>query len=567
MSAVLTVEGLDVRFGSRRGEITVLHGVGFELHRGRTTCVVGESGSGKSVTARSILNMTPPPLRICAGQVLFRPLGGPEVDLAATDPKGRAIRDVRGGRIAMIFQEPMSALSPVHTIGNQIVEAIRLHRSVGRREARDIAAQALERVELPEPRRMLDRYAFELSGGMRQRAMIAMALSCEPDILIADEPTTALDVTTQAEILDLIRGLQDSSGMAVMFITHDMGVVAEIAQDVVVMRHGKVVERAGVRDIFAAPKHAYTRQLLDAVRALDGPASARAVLPPPGAPLLEVRGATKRFERRTGLLGRGRAVTRAVDGVSLEVRAGEALGIVGESGSGKTTLGRMVASVYPTDAGTITFDGRPHADLDRAGLARLRREVRVIFQDPFSSLNPRMTVGRIVAEPLIANGLRPEGGVRAAVAGLLERVGLEAAMAERYPHAFSGGQRQRIVIARALALRPRLIVADEPTSALDVSIRTQVLDLLIELRREMGLSFLFISHDMAVIRYFCDRIAVMHRGRIVETGPTEDVIARPSDPYTRALLSAVPVPDPARRGLAARHRFEPERKILEGTGA
>ncbi|KUF11543.1 ABC transporter ATP-binding protein [Pseudoponticoccus marisrubri] len=556
---ILTVDRLNVGFASRQGVMDVLHGVSFELHRGRTTCIVGESGSGKSVTARTILNMVPRPGIINGGRILFDPEGtGRPTVLTDLDPRGREIRAIRGGRIGMIFQEPMSSLSPVHTIGNQIVEAVRLHRDCSKAEAREIARDMLEQVEIPQPEKALDKYAFEYSGGMRQRAMIAMALSCHPDVLIADEPTTALDVTTQAEILDLMRKLQDELHMAIMFITHDMGVVAEIADQVVVMEKGHVVEQGGVEQIFTAPRHRYTRKLLGAVKRLEEPATEKRRPAKAAGPVLKVQDLALHFEKREGFLQRVTDTVRAVDGVSFTLHEGEALGIVGESGSGKTTVGRCIARVYDPQGGVMDYRGQDLMAAEGARLRESRREVRMIFQDPFASLNPRMTVKQLIAEPLIVNGLASGQALEDRVAKLLTDVGLDPGMMERYPHAFSGGQRQRIVVARAIALDPKVVIADEPTSALDVSIRTQVLDLLLKLQADLGLSFIFISHDMAVIRYFCDRVAVMFRGRIVEIGETEQIITDPQHPYTRALLSSVPIADPTLRGTRTRHRYHPE---------
>jgi peptide/nickel transport system ATP-binding protein len=452
----------------------------------------------------------------------------------------------------------MSSLSPVHTIGNQIIEAIRLHRDVDKATARSMARDVLDQVEIPNPEKALDKYAFEYSGGMRQRAMIAMALSCRPDVLIADEPTTALDVTTQAEILDLMKTLQTDLGMAIMFITHDMGVVAEIADDVVVMEKGHVVETGGIDQIFNRPDHPYTKRLLGAVKRLEEPAAAKVRPSADAAKILKVDGLELRFEKREGFFQRVSSVTKAVDGVSFQLRQGEALGIVGESGSGKTTVGRCIARVYDPNAGQIDYRGEDLASLPQAGLGQARKQIRMIFQDPFAALNPRMTVKQIIAEPLVVNKIASGSELDDRVAGLLRDVGLDPDMMERYPHAFSGGQRQRIVVARAIALEPKLVIADEPTSALDVSIRTQVLDLLLRLQAERGLSFIFISHDMAVIRYFCDRVAVMYRGKIVEIGETEEIIQNPQHPYTKALLSSVPIPDPALRGTRQRHRYVPE---------
>jgi peptide/nickel transport system ATP-binding protein len=569
---VLEVENLVTEFPTRHGPFRAVDDVSFALAAGKTLCVVGESGSGKSVTARSILQIVDTPGRVVSGRILLhrhrtaRGTGQEEtIDLARMEPRSRAMRAIRGRDIAMIFQEPMSSLSPVHTIGNQIVEAIRLHEAVGKKEARVRAIELLRRVEIPRPETAIDRYTFEYSGGMRQRAMIAMALACNPSVLIADEPTTALDVTTQAEILDLIKTLQTDFGMAVMFITHDMGVVAEIADEIVVMRHGKLVERGGVFDIFERPQHDYTKMLLDAVTALDRPSPRRLAMRERaaiGGPVLEIDGLSKEFHTRSGLLGRKHETVRAVADADLVLRRGENLGIVGESGSGKTTLGRCLVRVLDPTGGAIRYfgdGGSEPRDLAAAGegaMRLIRREIRMVFQDPFASLNPRMNVAQIIGEPLLVNKIASGRKLRDRVAQLLDLVGLPASAMERYPHAFSGGQRQRIGIARAIALDPKIIVADEPTSALDVSLRTQVLDLLLDLQERLGLSFIFISHDIAVIRYFCDRVAVMFRGRIVEQGETEQVCTDPQHAYTKALLSAVPHVDPRRRRMHERHRYQ-----------
>ena len=481
---------------------------------------------------------------------------GSSVDLAKLPSRGKEIRAVRGAEIAMIFQEPMSSLSPVHTVGNQIIEVLQLHIKMSKAEARARCIELLTQVEIPNPDKAVDRYTFEFSGGMRQRVMIAMALACNPSLLIADEPTTALDVTTQAEILDLIKRLQQSHGMAVMFITHDMGVVAEIADQVIVMRNGKVVETGPVDQIFHAAQHEYTKMLIGSVLKLGRKADIRVQRTAPTQkqePILEVRDLAMHF-------GSAKSSTKAVDGVSLTLMPGESLGIVGESGSGKTTMGRCLLRVYDPTAGAINYrqpDGTV-IDLVTANkhtLKQCRREMRMIFQDPVGSLNPRMTVAQIVGEPLLVNGLASGKDLDDRVADLLQSVGLEPAWRERYPHAFSGGQRQRIGIARAIALNPRIIVADEATAALDVSLRSQMLDLLLNLQDKLGLSFIFISHDIAVIRYFCDRVAVMYRGKVVETGPTDQVCDAPTHPYTQALLSAIPQPDPRARGMHKRFRY------------
>jgi peptide/nickel transport system ATP-binding protein len=553
---VLEVRDLVTYFATRTGTVKAVDGVSFSLARGRTLCVVGESGSGKSVSARSILQIVDAPGRIVSGSMVLRRRDGTSVDLAKLHPRGAEIRAVRGAEIAMIFQEPMSSLSPVHTVGDQIMEVLILHLGMAKKAARGRAIELLTQVEIPNPERAVDRYTFEFSGGMRQRVMIAMALACNPSILIADEPTTALDVTTQAEILDLIRRLQREYGMAVLFITHDMGVVAEIADDVLVMCKGKAMESGPVERIFHAPQDPYTQMLIGSVLKLEGKAEIRLKRPPlPEAapPVIEVGGLSMHF-------GDGKNLVKAVDGVSLALRPGETLGIVGESGSGKTTMGRCLLRVYEPTAGKIAYrqaDGSV-VDLIQAtpdALKRLRREIRMIFQDPFGSLNPRMTVAQIVGEPLLVAGLAQGTELDDRVAVLLKQVGLDPAWRERYPHAFSGGQRQRIGIARAIALRPRVIVADEATSALDVSIRSQILDLMMNLQDELGLSYVFISHDIGVIRYMCDRVAVMYRGRVVETGEAEQVCDAPVHGYTKALLSAIPRPDPRARRIHARFRY------------
>ncbi|MFO1061960.1 MAG: ABC transporter ATP-binding protein [Dongiaceae bacterium] len=573
---VLEVQNLGTWFDSGQQTVKAVDDVSLTLRRGRTLCVVGESGSGKSVTARSILKIVPTPGRIVAGRILLHGsalpwAGGAPIDITALPPKSRRIRDIRGREIAMIFQEPMSSLSPVHTIGSQIVEAIRLHRRVSKAEARARAIEVLGQVKIPRPAQSIDAYPFEFSGGMRQRAMTAMALACEPKLLIADEPTTALDVTTQAEILDLIKELQARYGMAVMFITHDMGVVAEIADEVAVMRLGRVVEQGPVDAIFHDPQHPYTKLLLGSVLKLESrarrPAAAAATAPATAAAtadaVLEVADLDMTFAGRRRRFGRGGSeAVKALDGVGFTLRRGETLGIVGESGSGKTTLGRCVLRILDPTAGRILFRDRAGRSADLAALPRRAvkpfwREIRMIFQDPFSSLNPRMTVLQIVAEPMRNHGIDSGSALQDRVAELLRRVGLSPDMMRRYPHAFSGGQRQRIGIARAIALDPQLIVADEATSALDVSLRAQVLDLLLDLREQLSLSYLFVSHDISVVRYMCDRVAVMHRGRIVEIGETEAICTDPQHPYTRSLISAVPKPDPRLRGTIKRIRYEP----------
>jgi len=582
---LLEVKNLSTWFETGFGTIKAVEQASFSLKRGKTLCVVGESGSGKSVAARSILQIVPRPGRIISGEILLHGTDGPSarngvVDIARLDPRGREVRAIRGRDISMIFQEPMSSLSPVHSIGHQIVEVIRLHRHVSKAEARERAVEVLEQVRIPRPRQSLDSYPFEFSGGMRQRAMTAMALACEPKLLIADEPTTALDVTTQAEILELIKELQARYGMSVMFITHDMGVVAEIAEEVVVMQLGRVVERGPVDAIFHDPQHPYTKRLLASVlklerrahrlpaaaiaasaRAADGGGTAAAG----GSDvLLRVAGLKMLYPPRARLFRKStEAPVRALDDVSFDLFRGETLGIVGESGSGKTTLGRCVLRVLQPSGGSIRFQSRTSGEVDLAALPRRAvkpywREIRMVFQDPFASLNPRMTVFQIISEPLHNNAIARGRELEDRVEQLMVKVGLSPDMLRRYPHAFSGGQRQRIGIARAIALQPQLIVADEATSALDVSLRAQMLDLLLQLREDLGLSYLFISHDISVVRYMCDRVAVMHLGKVVELGETGQICDAPRHAYTQSLISAVPRPDPRLRGTLTRIRYRPD---------
>jgi peptide/nickel transport system ATP-binding protein len=550
---ILRVSDLSVDFPMHRSVLQAVKNVSFDLYRGETLCLVGESGSGKSVTARAILQLVAKPGIITSGAITLDTADG-AVDIVALGNSGSAIRRIRGRRIAMIFQEPMTSLSPVHTIGHQIIETILLHEKISKQEARKRAAALLDRVRIPDPEKALDRYSFEFSGGMRQRAMIAMALSCNPEILIADEPTTALDVTTQAEILSLIRELQRDRGMAVLFITHDMGVVAQIADRVMVMFRGEKVEEANVFDLFERPQQAYTRALLSSVLKLETPGP-RPVRPAAETPIAQINDLALHFPLNPGFMGRPTAYLKAIDGVSLTINEGETVGIVGESGSGKTTLGRTLLRVYTPTGGQVNYrrgDGTTVdiASLGKAGMKSLYGEVRMIFQDPHSSLNPRMTIYQIISEPLRTNTDMSEHQMMDRVQDLLARVGLPPDIGDRYPHAFSGGQRQRISIARAVAVRPRLIIADEPTSALDVSLRHQVLDLMRDLQNEYGLSYLFISHDISVIRYFCDRVAVMKNGKIVEVGDVVQICENPQQEYTRTLIGAVPRPNPRLRADA-----------------
>ena len=543
---ILQVKNLSVDFPIHKQTIKAVQDVSFDLYAGETLCVVGESGSGKSVTARAILQLIVNPGKIMQGELLFESLEG-AVDIAQLDKKGKQIRKIRGNEIAMIFQEPMTSLSPVHTIGHQLVEAILLHNDISKAEAKSQAAELLRRVKIPNPEQALNSYSFEFSGGMRQRAMIAMALSCKPKVLIADEPTTALDVTTQAEILDLIAELQKDEEMAVLFITHDMGVVAQIADRVMVMYRGQKIEDGLVQQVLEQPKEAYTKALLNSVLKLETPPM-HAKLDAKPKTVIDVKDLKLQFSSGGGLFKKPTLVVKAIDGVNLTINEGERLGIVGESGSGKTTLGRSLLGIYPPNEGVINYTRKTGEiiQIEKANKATLKSiygEMRMIFQDPHSSLNPRMTIFETIAEPLRANTDMSMTQMRDRVQFLLEKVGMPSEVANRYPHAFSGGQRQRICIARAIALNPRVIIADEPTSALDVSLRHQVLDLMLNLQKEFGIAYIFISHDISVVRYFCDRVAVMEKGKIVEIGDVAQICDAPQHPYTQKLISSVPRPD------------------------
>ena len=564
---VLSVSGLSVEFRTSERVVSAVRNVSFAVGRAETIAIVGESGSGKSVTALSIMRLVEHGGgTIVSGRLDFARRGGERIDLARAN--AATMRAIRGAEIAMIFQEPMTSLNPVYTVGEQIAESIRLHQRMGRAGARREALRMLEQVRIPEARQALSRYPHQLSGGMRQRVMIAMALSCRPALLIADEPTTALDVTIQAQILALIRLLQDELRMAVVFITHDMGVVAEVAERVLVMYGGEKVEEGSAESIFHSPRHAYTRALLSAVPRLgsmvgtDVPARfpllrsdgtqvpVLGVTPRPRdstLPLLRVRKLQTRFSIASGLFGRVRRRVHAVEQVSFDLHASETLALVGESGCGKSTTGRSLLRLVDIEGGSIEFGGRDIVRLPAEELRPLRREIQMVFQDPYASLDPRLTVGFSVAEPLYVHGAARGAEAEQRVARLLEHVGLSPDHAPRYPHEFSGGQRQRIAIARALALQPKIIVADEAVSALDVSIRAQIVNLLLDLQAEFGLSYLFISHDMAVVERVSHRVAVMYLGQIVEIGPRRAIFEDPRHPYTRRLLSAVPVADPARR--------------------
>ncbi len=567
---VLSVNGLTVDFHTDEGVSRAVDGISFAIPQNKTVALVGESGSGKTVVSQTIMGLLPASARVTSGEVVLTDPTGkiPPVNIAALDRKGPQMRHLRGNRVAIIFQEPMTSLSPLHTIGDQIGEAARLHRNCGAGEARELTREMLRLVHFPDPARALDNYPFELSGGLRQRAMIAMALICRPALLIADEPTTALDVTIQAEILKLIKEVQSELQMSVLMITHDFGVVANMADEVVVIYHGRIMEKGTASQLFSAPGHPYLKALLHAVPRfhMDKAERLEPIRPikvntsgirrtacaasdlPAGKPLIEIKGVSKDFTTRKGSLFSGKPRTvKALDDINLTVRKGECLGIVGESGSGKTTLAKAILRAIPVSDGSIIYHGGKTpanvAELCGAELLDYRRRAQFIFQDPFSSLNPRMTVNEILSEPLQIHKVGTPKEQAERVRELIQLVGLDPRYLRRYPHSFSGGQRQRIGIARALALGPEFILCDEPTSALDVSVQAQVLNLLQDLKADLGLTYLFVSHNLAVVDYIADRIAVMCRGRLVELGRTRDVISNPQHPYTRALLAAVPEPD------------------------
>ncbi|WP_375262143.1 ABC transporter ATP-binding protein [Palleronia sp.] len=534
---LLTVRDLKVQVATEAGAKTVLDGLSFDLVSGETLALAGESGSGKSMTALAIMGLLPKPMaRVAGGSIQ---LG--EVELTRLDENG--YRKIRSARVAMIFQEPMTSLNPLMTVERQLVEVLLEQGVCTRSEAPNRALKLLNDVRLTEPERRLKQYPHELSGGMRQRVMIAIALACDPEILIADEPTTALDVTVQAEILDLIRTLQTEHGTAVLMITHDMGVVAEMADRVIVLRQGRQEEAAPVRELFADPQTDYARTLLAAVPRL-GTAPARPAVGE-GKKILEVDDLCVRFDISGGILGRTIARVHAVEGVSFAIRERETLALVGESGCGKSTIGKALLGLVPWE-GSVRVDGVQTRGRSRAAMRPVLRDIQMVFQDPGASLDARMSVGEQVVEPMRVHGLAKGSELDDRAEWLFRRVGLSPDMLSRYPHEFSGGQRQRVCIARALSLSPKVIVADESVSALDVSVQAQVLELLRELQEEDGLSYLFISHDMAVIEQVADRVMVMRLGQVVEEGPRDAVLRDPQHPYTKRLLAAVPVPDPTR---------------------
>jgi peptide/nickel transport system ATP-binding protein len=571
---LLSIRDLRVYLDVDAGSVKAVDGVSFSVPEGGTVALVGESGSGKSVVAQTIMGILPRIAHIESGEILFRDPKLPDsvVDLSRLDPQGLQMQQIRGGRISIIFQEPMTALSPLHTIGDQVGETLALHRpGSGRAERRAAVIETLRLVGFPDPVKAERTYPFELSGGLRQRAMIATALICRPALLIADEPTTALDVTIQAQILQLIRDLQRELGMAVLLITHDLGVVANMAAEVVVMFRGRVMEAGRIEDIFRDPQHPYLQALMRAVPRFNMAPGERLTpirevlvtdehliatrenyAPASEGTLLQVRNLTKRFAVRKRAFTRKREEELvAVDDVSFSVATGECLGLVGESGCGKTTTARMILRSIAPDAGSIVFNdhGVPKDVLRLKGpeLFAYRRKVQFVFQDPFGSLNPRMTAYDIVSEPLVIHKIGDEDERFQRVKEMMALVGLDVRFLRRYPHSFSGGQRQRIGIARALALGPELLLLDEPVSALDVSVQAQVLNLLLDLRKALNLTYIFISHNLAVVNYLADRIAVMCAGRIVELAPAAELFRNPQHPYTKALLAAVPDPNLSRK--------------------
>lgn len=554
---VIQVENLTVAFRHDDQWREVVRNVSLTIDAGETLAIVGESGSGKSVTSMAIMRLLNMRHARVTGKVL---LNG--VDLLKLSEK--AMRDIRGNAVAMIFQEPMTSLNPSFTIGHQIAEALINHRSISKRAAREETIKLLEKVRIPNAAKRYDDYPHHFSGGMRQRVMIAMALALRPKLLIADEPTTALDVTIQGQILDLIKTLQEEEGTAVLFITHDMGVVAEVSDRTLVMYQGDVMETGSTADIFSAPSAEYTRTLiatvpqLGAMRGVAGPqkfalqGDVMHQLPDRPAsqqPLLSVKNLSTRFSIREGLFSRKTGAVHAVENISFDLMPGETLSLVGESGCGKSTTGRSLTRLVKADAGEVTFDGDDVLNLSSSELRQLRCAMQMIFQDPFASLNPRMSVLEALTEPFLQHQLGSKQAAQQKAAGLMERVGLSAMMMKRYPHEFSGGQRQRICIARALMLDPKMIIADESVSALDVTVKAQIINLLLDLQNSLGLSYLFISHDMAVIERISHRVAVMLLGEIVEIGPRAAIFENPQHDYTRKLLSSVPVPDPARRHI------------------
>jgi peptide/nickel transport system ATP-binding protein len=578
-SPLLEVKNLVTEFKTDGGIIKAVNDVSFTLHRGETIGIVGESGSGKSVTSLSAMRLIPnPPGRIASGQIIYHGRDNKPVDLVKLSEKD--MRGYRGNDIAMIFQEPMTSLNPVFTCGDQVMEAILLHQKVTKAQAKDITLKMFEKVRLPNPQRVIDAYPHQLSGGQKQRVMIAMAMSCNPSILIADEPTTALDVTVQKTILDLMYQLKQEINSSIMFITHDLGVIAEIADRVLVMYKGKIVEQGSVLEIFSDPKHPYTRSLLacrpplgrrlrklptvvDFMREKEdgtieelstsvaeainaqvvsiGETNERREKLATQKPILEVKGLKTWFPTKKDWLGKTLDYVKAVDDVSFNVYPGETLGLVGESGCGKTTLGRTLLRLVPPTAGEIIFEGKSLIDMSNSEMIEMRKHMQIIFQDPYSSLNPRITVGNAIMEPMSVHGIYSNDKERKEkVIDLLAKVNMKPEQFNRYPHEFSGGQRQRICIARALALNPKFIICDESVSALDVSVQAQVLNLLIQLREEFKFTYIFISHDLSVVKFMSDRMVVMNKGKIEEMGASDEIYNNPQRDYTKNLIAAIP---------------------------
>lgn len=556
MHSLLSIQDLTIHFITEGRSTEAVKNISLQVNRGEILAIVGESGSGKSVTSLSVLKLLPaPPAHYSSGKIMFSEDGNSHIDLLTAS--FRELQSIRGHKISMIFQEPMSSLNPVMSCGKQVMEALLVHKKMSTEAAREKTIEWFEKVKLPFPSEMFSRYPHQLSGGQKQRVMIAMAMCCEPSLLICDEPTTALDVTVQKTILELIKELQQEQNMGVIFITHDLGVVKEIADRVAIMYKGEIVEENKSSIIFSSPSHPYTKALI-ACRPSTHPkgeklpvvsdflsgkttSSIQPVTAPTTDVLIEVKDLVVKFPSQRNLFGTPSSYVTAVDHVSFHVMKGETLGLVGESGCGKTTLGRTLLHLIPPTSGNITFDNKDISFLSAAEKKQLRKEVQLIFQDPFSSLNPRLTIGDAIAEPMKVAGIEMGSENRKKkVKDLLERVNLLPAMANRYPHEFSGGQRQRIVIARALALDPGFLVCDESVSALDVSVQAQVLNLLNELKKDLGLTMLFISHDLSVVRYMSDRLMVMHQGKIIESGIAEQVYEHPVQEYTKTLIRAIP---------------------------
>jgi ABC-type dipeptide/oligopeptide/nickel transport system ATPase component len=537
--ALLSVNNLKVYFHTRNGVVKAVDDISYEVNPGETLGIVGESGSGKSVSCYSLLDLLPkPPAKIEGGTAQFD-----DQDLLTLSSK--KMRNIRGNRISMIFQDPMTCLNPYMKVSQQLMEPLLIHKGLSKGEALQRAVKALDEVGIPEPEKRVHAYPHEFSGGMRQRVMIAMALITEPELLIADEPTTALDVTIQAQILKLIKKLQQEHNIAVIFITHDLGVVADIADKVIVMKKGQIVEHGKTHDIFYHHKHPYTKALLEAIPTTAKPQETINA----SIEDADSQGFLSLKNLRTYFTTSKKEQIKAVDDISFDVRKGEILGLVGESGSGKSSLGRSIIRLVQTTSGQVTLEGKPLLDLEDKSLKQARTDFQMIFQDPYASLNPRMTVFDTLAEPLLLHGLANKQNLNEKIAELMQDCGLEQKFVRKYPHEFSGGQRQRIAIARALAPNPKLIIADEPVSALDVTIQAQILDLLMKLAKQRNLTMIFISHDLSVVRYITDRTAVMYRGKIVEIGDTETLFANPKHEYTKGLLSAIPLPDPKQSAL------------------